>query len=75
MVVNVPASNKFTLLQQIERKGIRVETQCREGFCGACRTTLVSGQVSYTEQPLAYAGAGEVILCCAMATTEVTLNV
>ena len=31
------------LLAALESHNINVEYQCREGYCGSCRTRLVSG--------------------------------
>ena len=42
-----------TLLEALERTGHEVEYQCRSGYCGACRLTLLSGNVSYHKPPLA----------------------
>lgn len=73
MQVELQASQDV-LLAQIENKGLAVETQCRSGFCGACRARLVRGQVSYDDTPLAFVSEGEVLICCAKAQTDVTLE-
>ena len=33
------------LLELAEEKGINIESACREGFCGTCKTRLLSGKV------------------------------
>lgn len=53
-----------SLLDGLERTGHEVEYQCRSGYCGVCRLTLLGGSVSYAEQPLAYVGQSEVLPCC-----------
>lgn len=53
-----------TLLDGLERTGHEVEYQCRSGYCGVCRLTLLSGNVSYDEPPLAYLGQSEILPCC-----------
>ncbi|MGE9547864.1 class I ribonucleotide reductase maintenance protein YfaE [Snodgrassella alvi] len=59
-----------TLLEGLERTGHEVEYQCRSGYCGSCRLRLLSGQVSYPEQPLAFIAAEEILPCCCKAETD-----
>lgn len=63
-----------TVLQQLERKGYRIPFQCREGYCGACRMTLIKGRVAYPEEPLAFCGAGEVLACSCQVVVDVTVE-
>ena len=58
-----------TLLEGLERTGHAVEYQCRSGYCGSCRLRLVSGEVVYSEMPMAFVAAGEVLPCCCRAAT------
>ncbi|HIF5708537.1 MULTISPECIES: class I ribonucleotide reductase maintenance protein YfaE [Vibrio] len=74
MHVNLPASTS-TLLVQLERKGIAIESQCRNGYCGACRCKLVRGNISYRAEPIAYLNDGEILPCCATATSDVTVDI
>lgn len=54
-----------TLLDGLERTGHEVEYQCRSGYCGVCRLTLLAGEVSYDDPPLAYLGQSEILpFCC-----------
>jgi len=34
-----------SLLELAEEKGINIESACRQGFCGTCKTRLLSGNV------------------------------
>ena len=43
-----------SLLAALESHNIDVEYQCRAGYCGSCRTRLVSGQVDWLTEPLAF---------------------
>lgn len=63
-----------TLLEGLERTGHRVEYQCRSGYCGACRTPLVAGAVSYQSPPLAFVAAGDILPCCCRPQGEVVLE-
>ncbi|HGE8240931.1 TPA: class I ribonucleotide reductase maintenance protein YfaE [Aeromonas veronii] len=76
MTMNIELhASSDVLLVQIERKGLAVETHCRSGFCGMCRTRLVKGQVAYEEMPISFVDEGEVLVCCAKAKTDVTLEI
>ena len=46
------------LLNVLRESKIYVEAHCREGFCGACRTKMVSGEVHYENMPLACLNEG-----------------
>ena len=64
-----------SLLEGLERTGHAVEYQCRGGYCGSCRTTILSGEVSYADSPLAFIAAGEVLPCYARPEGAVVLDV
>ena len=53
------------LLEFSESHGFEPEFSCRSGQCGACKTTLISGEVVYHTKPSAEIEANEVLLCCA----------
>lgn len=69
------SSQDSSLLDTLERTGHQVEYQCRQGYCGACRTTLTSGSVTYMTEPLAAVAPGSILPCCCKADTDVTLAV
>ncbi|MFQ1048351.1 class I ribonucleotide reductase maintenance protein YfaE, partial [Avibacterium paragallinarum] len=66
--------NEMSLLQKLEINGIYPEYQCRSGYCGACRTKIKSGKVSYTEPPLAFMNENEVLLCCCQVESDLELE-
>lgn len=63
-----------TLLQQLERQGHRIPFQCREGFCGSCRLTLIKGRVQYPVEPLAWCGPNEILACCSRVVVDATVE-
>ena len=69
----VPVSG--TLLESLEQSGVRVESHCRDGFCGACRCKLKSGKVEYTTEPLAFLDDDEVLTCCTKSTSMIEIEV
>lgn len=64
-----------TLLEGLERTGHAVEFQCRSGYCGSCRTRLIDGTVRYLRDPLAYVGTNEVLPCCCVTDSMVSVEV
>lgn len=63
-----------SLLEGLERTGHQVEYQCRSGYCGMCRLTLLHGEVTYPEAPLAFINPGEVLPCCCKVTGQVSVD-
>lgn len=61
------------LLEALERTGHEVEYQCRSGYCGSCRTKIVSGKVSYADTPLAFVAPNEILPCCCMVTENIEI--
>lgn len=64
-----------TLLEALERKQQVVNYHCREGYCGACRCKLLSGEVSYINEPLAFVRKGEFLPCCSVPVTDIEIEI
>lgn len=63
------------ILNALEQQQKPVHFQCREGFCGACRCKLISGQVEYLQQPLAFVRKGEFLPCCSVPLTNISIEI
>ncbi|WP_075181299.1 class I ribonucleotide reductase maintenance protein YfaE [Pantoea sp. 1.19] len=63
-----------SLLDALESHNVRVEYQCREGYCGSCRTRLLKGQVCYQAQPLAFIQQGEILPCCCQPDGDIEIE-
>lgn len=63
-----------SLLATLEFHQIAVEYQCREGFCGSCRTRLVAGQVDWLTEPLAFIMPDEILPCCCRAKGDIEIE-
>jgi ferredoxin-NADP reductase len=63
-----------SLLELAENHGIRVDSGCRGGSCGTCRTRLESGEVAYDHPPEAEPEAGTCLLCVATPKTDLVLD-
>ena len=68
-----------TLLDALEKAGIRAPSHCRSGECGWCHSRLVSGDVYIPEDTdgrrLADKKFGWIHPCCSYPTSDVTLDV
>ncbi|MEI6859394.1 MAG: class I ribonucleotide reductase maintenance protein YfaE, partial [Shewanella sp.] len=53
-----------SLLIALEHKKIKVFSECRNGYCGACKTKVISGSVTYHTEPLVELKADECLPCC-----------
>lgn len=62
------------LLDFAEANGIAVESGCRSGSCGACQTTIRSGEVHYLQTPDFDPEPGSCLLCVSVPQTAVTLE-
>ncbi|MCO4786131.1 MAG: 2Fe-2S iron-sulfur cluster binding domain-containing protein [Marinomonas atlantica] len=61
------------LLPQLERAGVLVEYQCREGYCSSCMIKLLWGKVSYPVEPLAWVHSGYLLTCCAIVKSDIEI--
>jgi len=70
------SESKQTLLECLEQADIEVHYHCRDGFCGACRVTLIAGEINYPKgEPLAFVGDNEILPCCCIPVTDVSLDI
>ena len=70
------SDQKQTLLDCLEQANIEVHYHCRDGFCGACRVTLTAGEINYPNgEPLAYVGDNEILPCCCVPVTDISLTI
>lgn len=63
-----------SLLTFAEDQGLAPEFSCRAGICGTCKSQIVSGDVSYFEDPLEDLENGELLLCCTRPKTALVLD-
>ncbi|MCE2571696.1 2Fe-2S iron-sulfur cluster-binding protein [Motilimonas eburnea] len=69
----VITDQSVTVLEAMLSQGADIESQCRNGFCGACKT-CASGEVKYLKEPLGYLAKGEILPCVCVAQGELTIN-
>lgn len=68
-----PLDKTKTVLENLEAQNIVAEFQCREGYCGACRVTKISGEVTYEQQPMAFLRKDEILPCYCKAVTDISI--
>ena len=73
----IPCSSEETLLVALEREGIAVQSVCRSGECGFCRSKLTSGNVfipkDVDSRRLADSSFGIIHPCCSYPMSNLTL--
>ncbi|CAM3582969.1 3-ketosteroid-9-alpha-hydroxylase reductase subunit [Vibrio aerogenes CECT 7868] len=73
--ITIETTSSETLLESMEKAGLDVEYQCRDGHCGACRCQLASGNVEYTGFAMACTQGNEILPCiCRSVQEDIALN-
>ncbi len=72
-IITIESNPSNTLLETMEQAGLEPEYNCRDGHCGACRCTLISGEVEYVGFAMAYTQAKEILPCICKAKTPLEL--
>jgi ferredoxin-NADP reductase/MOSC domain-containing protein YiiM len=67
-------AESHSLLELADACDVPARWSCRTGVCHTCVTPLLSGEVSYSPDPLEPAGAGDVLICCARPSSDVVLD-
>lgn len=63
-----------SLLELAEAAGIRVDSGCRAGSCGSCRTAIEAGEVRYRQAPEFDCGAGHCLPCVCVPRGDLSLS-
>jgi ferredoxin len=71
---DVPFLDDTTILESLEYAKVETHSHCRDGFCGACRCKLQTGTVNYTTDPLAFIDDDEILPCCSVPTSNITIE-
>ncbi|MFC5077393.1 CDP-6-deoxy-L-threo-D-glycero-4-hexulose-3-dehydrase reductase [Vibrio thalassae] len=73
-ITTIESNPSNTVLETMEQAGLEPEYNCRDGHCGACRCTLVSGEVEYIGFAMAYTQGNEILPCICRAKTDIELG-
>jgi ferredoxin-NADP reductase/MOSC domain-containing protein YiiM len=63
-----------TVLELAEACDVPTRWSCRTGVCHTCVTPLLSGDISYSPEPLELPDDGQLLICCAQPTTNLVLD-
>lgn len=72
-----PLTPEKTVLEAAEEIGVAIDYSCRQGFCGVCRTRLVSGQVTMAVEDGLSAqdkAAGFILACQAKSASDIAVE-
>ena len=73
--LTVPWQDDYpNLLEFAEACDVPVGFSCRTGVCHYCESGLLSGDVTYTIEPLEPPAEGRVLLCCSRPSSELALD-
>jgi ferredoxin len=66
--------SKRSVLDLADACDIPGRWSCRTGVCHTCSTPLLSGEVTYSPDPLEPPADGQVLICCAQPGTDMVLD-
>ena len=73
--ITVPFGNHGrNVLDLADACDVPTRWSCRTGVCHTCITPLLSGDITYSPDPLEPPAGGQVLICCAQPTTEIVLD-
>ncbi len=67
-------SSSGNLLEFAEEQGLMPNYSCRGGTCESCKTKVVGGEISYNFEPFEKPAQGEILICCSVPKTDLTLD-
>jgi ferredoxin-NADP reductase/MOSC domain-containing protein YiiM/ferredoxin len=71
----IPWSDDYaSLLELAEACDVPVRWSCRTGVCHTCETTVISGEVDYSPDPVEPPAEGSALICCARPPDDVVLD-
>lgn len=63
-----------SLLEFLEESGFKINSECRNGYCGACKCELVSGEVSISDDAIGFTDDKEILTCSSKPKSNITLS-
>jgi len=63
-----------TVLELAEACDVPTRWSCRTGVCHTCVTPLLSGDITYSPDPLEPPADGQLLICCAQPSTNLVLD-
>jgi ferredoxin len=73
--LTIPWSDDYaSLLEFAEACDVPVRWSCRTGVCHNCETTLITGGLDYSPDPVEPPNEGSALICCSRPHTDVVLD-
>jgi ferredoxin-NADP reductase/MOSC domain-containing protein YiiM/ferredoxin len=73
--LTIPWSDDYaSLLEFAEACDVPVRWSCRTGVCHNCETTLITGSLDYSPDPVEPPNEGSALICCSRPHTDVALD-
>jgi ferredoxin-NADP reductase/MOSC domain-containing protein YiiM/ferredoxin len=73
--LTIPWSDDYaSLLEFAEACDVPVRWSCRTGVCHNCETTLITGSLDYSPDPVEPPNEGSALICCSRPHTDVVLD-
>jgi ferredoxin-NADP reductase/MOSC domain-containing protein YiiM len=63
-----------SVLELADACDVPARWSCRTGVCHTCVTPLLSGDITYSPDPLELPADGQVLICCAQPETDIVLD-
>ena len=73
IAVPFPAKQR-SVLDLADACDVPTRWSCRTGVCHTCVTQVLSGDFTYSPDPLEPPGHGQVLICCAQPSTDIVLD-
>jgi len=67
-------ATRRSVLELADACDVSTRWSCRSGVCHTCATPLLSGDVSYSPDPLERPAGDEVLICCARPRADIVLD-
>jgi ferredoxin len=67
-------ASRRNVLELADACDVPTRWACRTGVCHTCTTPLLSGNVTYSPDPLEPPADGGVLICCAQPGTDIVLD-
>jgi ferredoxin len=68
------AGGRRSVLDLADACDVPSRWSCRTGVCHTCVTPLLSGEITYSPEPLEAPPDGQVLVCCARPDTDIVLD-
>ena len=67
-------SSDIPLLDAFDKSQVQINNSCRQGHCGQCVLKLHKGHVIWKKKPLTPLNNDQILACCCMPATDITIS-